>query len=667
MMQHHFCFSRRFLAGCCLLLCLLLCSASAFAEESGEEPVETPLEIAITGESLSVVYDGLPHEITGFSHNAPEGVTVLCQKDATVSGTKAGQYLMGLTAADFTASDSTATLSVTDGVLTITPAPLSISLPTLKKFYDGTPLTATLSDCTVSGLVAGDSVQAITFFGEISEVGTSEITVASLTIVNAQGEDVTGCYALSVAPGSLTILPISLTSRAVFLLWEDHDNQDGQRGGVTVELTVTSGGASIPLSTLAALSSGMTQDALHTFTEDTAFSYTGLPVYLNENDLSTVITYTIQPVSWPEGYTVTESEDTLQLTHIPATISPSVTVIFDDQSNLYGHRTALSLTVSASANGSSVPWRRLLSSCASGESMPQTNQLTIPSGNENQVQQVLNNLPCYYEGQALSYAVSVDITPMYYLSSVDGLTVTLTHVMPEYVWSADYNSCTATLQTQTGKLGETVPTDYEVAFEPTCIADGERIYTADFGSEWALPQTAQVSVNHLGHWYSVWESETPETHTAHCQRKGCGLEASVPCTAYTCLLPTQSEAITLCPVCGAINGLPVLESVDTFSPQESSLSGELCLRMGEYEGEKLMVALFEYAGAPIDVTGRVQIHVASSLVEGYQLMLLHGDAAEEALTWTLSGSDAVFSVHFSPEDSQEDLPFCLIRMIPDAA
>lgn len=551
----------------------------------------------------------------------------------------------------------------------ITYAPLTIALPSAEKFYDATPLTIASSDCTVSGLLAGDTVATLTCAGSQTVVGTSAVTLGSIQIVNTSGEDVTGRYVISSTPGTLTVHPISLTSQSVFLLWDDNDNQDGLRAPVTVSLTASSGGSAVSLSTLSALaangaSAAMTTDGIHIMTDTLSYTYTGLPVYLNENDTSTVISYHVQATAVPEGYTVQQGNNTLTLSHTPQLGSRIVSVYFDDQSNLHGHRKDLSLTLHATAGGNSVSWSALQSGCYGGAGMP-ANQLTIPATWGDTVEQTISNLPQCYQGKPIAYSVTVDATPRFYLSTASGLTVQMTHVMPVYTWSANYNTCTATLQTQTGKLGETIPTESFLAIEATCLSEGERTYIAEFGSSWAATQEIHVPVRMLGHWYSDWESTGTGTHEAHCQRSECDATASVPCTLYICQLPDQSDPISLCPVCGVVNGEAVLQPIKgATSSKTNHVAGELSVHVGQYGTTRLMTVVVEFGGYPASLTGLVDVRLPASVVNGYELSVVRENGLMEALSYRIEGADAIFSVHFSPEDSYEDLPFCLIQMMP---
>ena len=90
------------------------------------------LIVTITGKNATVVYDGKSHEVTGFTTNAPESVTVALKegKEAKASGTDAGTYQMGLTDEDFSVTSpnySNIEVVVNDGSLTISKKPVTFT------------------------------------------------------------------------------------------------------------------------------------------------------------------------------------------------------------------------------------------------------------------------------------------------------------------------------------------------------------------------------------------------------------------------------------------------------------------------------------------------------------------------------------------------------------
>jgi hypothetical protein len=58
---------------------------------------------------------------------------------------------------------------------------------------------------TISGLAEGDSVESVTITGSQTGPGSSDNVPSAAKIVNADGEDVTGCYDIAYVNGKLTV------------------------------------------------------------------------------------------------------------------------------------------------------------------------------------------------------------------------------------------------------------------------------------------------------------------------------------------------------------------------------------------------------------------------------------------------------------------------------
>ena len=88
---------------------------------------DTEVVVTVTGNTKTVVYDGTEHSVEGYTvdvNGLPITVTPKAGTAAKASGTNAGTYPMGLTAADFTAESnnySNIRIAVTDGWLKIDP------------------------------------------------------------------------------------------------------------------------------------------------------------------------------------------------------------------------------------------------------------------------------------------------------------------------------------------------------------------------------------------------------------------------------------------------------------------------------------------------------------------------------------------------------------------
>jgi uncharacterized repeat protein (TIGR02543 family) len=182
------------------------------------------LTVKVTGNSDSKVYNKSEQKVTGFTTDAPDGVTVALaeNKTAEAAGTNVGTYNMGLTANDFTvtAENYTVTLVIEDGQLTITPASLDILVTGDKEqfTYDGKLHGAEGFDVTsadgksipdgVSVGLAGDHTASVTAIN----AGTYPmgLTEDSFTVAGASNYNVK----LTVNDGSLKIAqrPITITA-----------------------------------------------------------------------------------------------------------------------------------------------------------------------------------------------------------------------------------------------------------------------------------------------------------------------------------------------------------------------------------------------------------------------------------------------------------------------
>ena len=69
---------------------------------------------------------------------------------------------------------------------------------------------------------------------------------------------------------------------------------------------------------------------------------------------------------------------------------------------------------------------------------------------------------------------------------------------------------------------------------------------------------------------------------------------------------------------------------------------------------------FEYGGRLTQPTGQVEISLPAALLDGYTLMLLDADGTETALSYTLNGDEATFTLDFTADES----PALALRLIP---
>ena len=173
-------------------------------------PVTAEVTVTITGNNGSMGYDGNEHSVTGYKVESISNplytvADFAFSGTASVTGTDAGSYMMGLTPAQFENTNpnfENVTFSVTDGALTITPMPLTITAGSDSKAYNGTPLTN--DTFTRTSLAAGDTLASVTVTGSQTDVGSSK-NVASDAKLMRGDRDVTANYAIDYLPGTLTV------------------------------------------------------------------------------------------------------------------------------------------------------------------------------------------------------------------------------------------------------------------------------------------------------------------------------------------------------------------------------------------------------------------------------------------------------------------------------
>ena len=173
-------------------------------------PMTAEVVVNIQGSKLSKVYNGAEQSVTGYKVESISNPLYTAADFAfsgtdSVIGTDAGTYMMGLTPAQFENTNpnfENVTFSVTDGALTITPMPLTITAGSDSKAYNGTPLTN--DTFTRTSLAAGDTLASVTVTGSQTDVGSSK-NVASDAKLMRGDRDVTANYAIDYLPGTLTV------------------------------------------------------------------------------------------------------------------------------------------------------------------------------------------------------------------------------------------------------------------------------------------------------------------------------------------------------------------------------------------------------------------------------------------------------------------------------
>ena len=173
-------------------------------------PVTAEVTVTITGNNGSMGYDGNEHSVTGYkvesiSNPLYTAADFAFSGTASVTGTDAGSYPMGLKAEQFQNTSKNFTnvkFIVTDGELTINPMPLTITAGSDSKAYNGTPLTN--DTFTRTSLAAGDTLASVTVTGSQTNVGSSDNVASDAKLVRGD-RDVTANYAIKYLPGTLTV------------------------------------------------------------------------------------------------------------------------------------------------------------------------------------------------------------------------------------------------------------------------------------------------------------------------------------------------------------------------------------------------------------------------------------------------------------------------------
>ena len=172
-------------------------------------PMTAEVVVNIQGSKFSKVYNGAEQSVNGYetaiSNPLYTEADFAFSGTDSVTGTDAGTYMMGLTPAQFENTNpnfENVTFSVTDGALTITPMPLTITAGSDSKAYNGTPLTN--DTFTRTSLAAGDTLASVTVTGSQTDVGSSDNVASDAKLVRGD-RDVTANYAIDYLPGTLTV------------------------------------------------------------------------------------------------------------------------------------------------------------------------------------------------------------------------------------------------------------------------------------------------------------------------------------------------------------------------------------------------------------------------------------------------------------------------------
>ena len=182
---------------------------------------ENENEIIVTTKHSSYTYDGLAHGTEVTVSDLPKGYSL----EKAASSATATDVTIAIEATCDTlviknaeGKDVTNNLKITKvpGSITITPATLTVTMPSANKVYDGTPLTA---DGTISGFVNNETA-TFTTTGSQTEVGNSKNTYS----IKWNGTAKSTNYQISEAVGTLTVTQQSI----------DPEDPENNYNGVTI-------------------------------------------------------------------------------------------------------------------------------------------------------------------------------------------------------------------------------------------------------------------------------------------------------------------------------------------------------------------------------------------------------------------------------------------------
>ena len=175
--------------------------------------------VTITGHSDEADYDGTAHTVSGYDVSSEDGLYTAddCSFSGTasVSGTDAGSYGMGLTAEDFkNTSDNFVNVSfvVEDGTLTIKPIDVTVTITehSDETVYDGTEHTVTGYDVSISNPLYTEA--DFTFSGTASVSGTNAGSYdMELTAEDFSNNNDNFSVTFAIVDGKLTVKPIDVT------------------------------------------------------------------------------------------------------------------------------------------------------------------------------------------------------------------------------------------------------------------------------------------------------------------------------------------------------------------------------------------------------------------------------------------------------------------------
>ncbi len=197
------------------------------------------LTVTITGNSLTVPYNGEEQTAAGFTYesNMPEeDVYLTSYANASVSGVDVGVYDMRLGEYDFYARSENyeVEIIVNDGWLEIKPRTITLTSGNASKPYDGTPLTSSAVTVGGDGFAEGEGA-AFTVTGTQTAVGSS----SNAFTYTLNGGTLPDNYTIETAMGTLTVVESNALTVSLEDLTATYDGGEHALDGGTTNLPDT--------------------------------------------------------------------------------------------------------------------------------------------------------------------------------------------------------------------------------------------------------------------------------------------------------------------------------------------------------------------------------------------------------------------------------------------
>ena len=267
------------------------------------------LVVKVTGNTDTLSYNGKTQSVEGFTHDAPDDVTVSLKegKAAKAEGMDVGTYPMGLKAEDFTATSNnydTIAIEVADGWLKIDPISIegNVTLATrdVEKMYDGQTYAAgkaTAADRLGDSdkLTIEYSVDGENWTTDNETITAKDVADSKTVQVRVSGSNYTGYV---TGTEKLTINPreVTLTSAS------DEKVYDGTP---LTNRAVTVGGDKFAAD------------------EGAAFNVTGAQTDVDESD--NTFGYTLNEGTDERNYAITKTEGKLKVTPVTDQVTVTIT------------------------------------------------------------------------------------------------------------------------------------------------------------------------------------------------------------------------------------------------------------------------------------------------------------------------------------------------------